>query len=120
MYPRQARRPTPTSERSARRVGDRARLRAVALALLALEPRDRQLERLGHRGIESSEQLERAQQLDHRGHLHRLAALGALHGRLPDARLISQLGLGPVALEAMAREPAAKLGEDGRVGCELV
>ncbi len=90
------------------------------LALLALQLGDREVDRLRYCDVESAEQSERPQQLDHRGHLHGLAPLRALHGRLTDPRLGGQLGLGPVALEAVACQPAAELGEHGRVCHELI
>ncbi len=93
---------------------------AAELALLAFQSGDRKVDRLGYCEIESAEQLERPQQLDHRGHLHRLASLRALHGRLPDPRRDGQLGLRPVALDPVTREPAPKLGEDSPIGHCLI
>jgi hypothetical protein len=81
---------------------------------------DRQVNRLRHRDVEPGEQPERPQQLDHRGHLHRLSALCALHGRLADPGLGGQLDLRQVALEAVALEPAAELGEHGGVGHDFI
>ena len=49
------------------------------LVPLAFELCDRKVDRRGNRELEPRQQSERAQQLDHRGHLHRLAPLGTLN-----------------------------------------
>ncbi len=85
-------------------------------ALLPLQLGDRQVNRLGQPEIEPGEQPERPQELDHRGHLHRLSPLRPLHRREPEAGFCGHLGLGPVALEAVGLESVAELGEDGGIG----
>ncbi len=71
---------------------------------------------LRYESVEPVQQIERTQQPDHRGHLQRLAALGALYGRLPDGCLVSQLGLGQIAREAVLRQAPAQLGKHPRIG----
>jgi hypothetical protein len=90
------------------------------LALLALELGDREVDRVRYGVIQSREQSERPQQLDHRRHLNRIPPLCALHGRLTNPGLGSHLGLSPVAFEAVTLQPAAKLSENGSVGGEFI
>jgi hypothetical protein len=89
-------------------------------ALLALQLGDREVDRLGYGEVESAEQPERSQQLDHRGHLDRLAPLRTLHGRLTDPRLGGQLGLRPIALDPVTRQPPAELGEHSGICHKLM
>ncbi len=95
---------------------DRDPAPAGARALLAFQLGDREVDRLGDGDVETAQQAQRSQQLDHRGQLHRLPPLGALHGCLTDPGLGCQLSLGPVALYAVTCQPAAELGENGGVG----
>jgi hypothetical protein len=81
---------------------------------------DREIDRLRDSEVQSPQQLEGSQQLDHRCHLHRLTALSSLHGRLADPGLGGHLSLGPVALQAVTLQPTAKLSENGRVGSGFI
>jgi hypothetical protein len=90
------------------------------LALLALQLGNREVNRLGHSNVETPEQLECSQQLDHGGHLNRLSPLCALHRRLPDPCLGGQLSLSPIALESVARQPTAELSENGSISHKLI
>src|ERR1700677_712388 len=88
--------------------------------LLTVELGDGESDRLRYGEVQSRQQSEGSQQLDHRCHLHRLAPLGSLHGRLTDSGLPSHLGLSPVALEAVTLQPLAKLSKNGCVSGSFV
>ncbi|HEX4482497.1 MAG TPA: hypothetical protein VH081_01815 [Solirubrobacteraceae bacterium] len=86
---------------------------------LAFELQDRSLDRLRQRAVERLQQIQRSQQLDHRGGLNRLAPLEALQRRTADPGLLGHLLLRQVSRQPLALEPAPELGEHSVIGLKF-
>jgi hypothetical protein len=90
------------------------------LALLALQLCNWEVDRLGYSNVQTPQQLECSQQLDHGGHLNRLPALRTLHRRLPNPCLDRQLSLSPIALKAVTHQPSAELSKNSSVSNDFI